>query len=67
MTGEVLSVSYDGTIAMLYVTVPNGAEVVVAAEPRLAHDIEEALRYNERPMIEWAAWQQLYPRVPVLR
>lgn len=67
MTGEVRAVTYDGTVAVLYVVAANGAEVVVAAEPRLAHDIDRALGLGQRPIIEWERWQQLYPRVPVLR
>lgn len=46
---EVDAVTYDGTVSVLFAHGVDGHEVAIAAEPRIARDIETALDFGRRP------------------
>lgn len=62
MTGllTVVSVSPHGSIATLDCVDDDGREVGIAAEPRMAYDIADALEAGELVEIEPEPWQIVY-------
>lgn len=63
-TLEVLAVlSSSGTVAVAYGTLPDGREVAIAVEPRMANTLREAVRDGRRPTVDVESWQLLpgYP------
>lgn len=58
-TFEVLDVEYTGSVAVLRVRDARGLEGAVAAEPRMARDIDAALAQGERPTVTVESWQIL--------
>lgn len=65
-TVEVLSVRHEGSVAVLYAVDRHGRECAVAAEPRMARDIAEAIELDEHPRVAVESWQFLpgYPGGP---
>lgn len=61
MTGEVRAVTFEGSVAVLYLIAEAGDELAVACEPRMAHDIESALALGSRPLVEYEPWAVLWP------
>jgi hypothetical protein len=61
------AVTYDGTVAVLYGHDEAGREVAIAAEPRMARDIDEALTRHERPSVDAEDWQILRGRPDAVR
>jgi hypothetical protein len=60
VTLEVLAVlSSSGTVAVAYGALPDGREVAIAVEPRMANDLREAVRDGRRPLVDVESWQML--------
>lgn len=57
---EVDAVVYEGSVAVLFAHDAAGGEVAIAAEPRMARDIEAALDMGRRPVVDVEPWQVMY-------